>query len=74
VHWGLLVNLLPTLTCKIKARAGDWAVEGKVELKSLGEKEERGERKEGEGEGEGEGRKEGRKMEQEEDDPDSTWL
>jgi hypothetical protein len=36
----LLVNLLPTLTCKIKARAGDWVVEGKVELKSLGEKEE----------------------------------
>ena len=33
------MNLLPTLTCKIKARAGDWAVEGKVELKSLGEKE-----------------------------------
>ena len=22
------MNLLPTLTCKIKARAGDWAVEG----------------------------------------------
>ena len=34
------MNLLPTWTCKIKARAGDWAVEGKVELKSLGEKEE----------------------------------
>ena len=34
------MNLLPTLTCKIKARASDWAVEGKVELKSLGEKEE----------------------------------
>jgi hypothetical protein len=32
------VNLLPTLTCKIKARASGWAVEGKVELKSLGEK------------------------------------
>ena len=38
------MNLLPTLTCKIKARASDWAVGGKVELKSLGEKEERGER------------------------------
>ena len=38
------MNPLPTLTCKIKARAGDWAVEGKVELKSLGEKEDRGER------------------------------
>jgi hypothetical protein len=30
------VNLLPILTCKIKARAGDWAVEGKVELKNFG--------------------------------------
>ena len=38
------MNLLPTLTCKIKARASDWAVEGKVELKSLGEKEERREK------------------------------
>jgi hypothetical protein len=37
------VKLLPTLTCK-KARAHDWAVEGKVKLKSLG----------------GEGREEGR--------------
>jgi hypothetical protein len=35
------VNLLPALTCKIKARAGDWALKGKMELKSLGEKEER---------------------------------
>jgi hypothetical protein len=60
------VNLLPTLTCKIKARAGDWAVEGKVELKSLGEKEEREER-------EDEEEKEERKMEQE-DNPDFTWL
>ena len=34
------MNLLPILTCKIKARAYDWAVEGKVELKSLGEEEE----------------------------------
>ena len=42
------MNLLPTLTCKIKARAGDWAVEGEVELKSLGEKE-REEEKEEEG-------------------------
>jgi hypothetical protein len=38
------VNLLPTLTCKIKARASDWGVEGKMELKSLGEKEERREK------------------------------
>ena len=60
------MNLLPILTCKIKARAGDWAVEGKVELKSLGEKEEREER-------EDEEEKEERKMEQE-DNPDFTWL
>ena len=37
------MNLLPILTCKIKARAGDWAEkegkELKVELKVLGEKE-----------------------------------
>jgi hypothetical protein len=33
-------------------------VEGKVELKSLGEKE----------------RREGRKMEEKEDNPDSVWL
>ena len=39
------MNLLPALTCKIKARAGDWAVEGKTELKSLWEKEERTGRK-----------------------------
>jgi hypothetical protein len=45
------VNLLPTLTCKIKATGSDWAVEGKVELKSLGEKEgeEREDREEREG-------------------------
>jgi hypothetical protein len=55
------VNLLPTLTCKIKAVANDWTVEGKVELKSLGEKRERG-------------RKEGRKMEEEKDSTDSTKL
>lgn len=42
------MNLLPTLTCKIKATGSDWAVEGKVELKSLGEKE-REEEKEEEG-------------------------
>jgi hypothetical protein len=30
------VNLLPILTCKIKARASDWEVEGKVELKGFG--------------------------------------
>jgi hypothetical protein len=36
-----LVNLLLTLTFQIKARAGDWAVRGKMELKSLGEKGER---------------------------------
>ena len=35
------MNLLPTLTCEIKAGASDWAVDRKVELKSLGEKEER---------------------------------
>ena len=34
------MNFLPTLTCKITAIAGDWAMEGKVELKSLGEEEE----------------------------------
>lgn len=45
------MNPLPTLTCKIKARAGDWAVEGKAELKSLGQKEE-------------EGRESGRRMEE----------
>jgi hypothetical protein len=27
------VNLLPTLICKIKARASDWAGEGEVELR-----------------------------------------
>jgi hypothetical protein len=37
-----LRNFNLALTCKIKARAGDWAVEGEVELKSLGEKEETG--------------------------------
>ena len=59
------MNLLPTLTCKIKARAGDWAVEGKVELQSLGKKEERKE----------EMKKGGRrKMEGETDDSDSAWL
>jgi hypothetical protein len=41
IHRRLLVNLLPTLTCEIKAGASDWAVDRKVELKSLGEKEER---------------------------------
>ena len=35
------MSLLPILTCKIKARAGDWAVEGKVELKIWQKKEER---------------------------------
>ena len=49
--WGTRSEPLPTLTCKIKAKAGDWTVEGKVELKSLQEKEEtqrenRGRRKE----------------------------
>ena len=38
------MNIFPILTCKIKARASDWAVEGKVELKSLGEKEDRREK------------------------------
>ena len=53
------MNLLPILTCKIKARAGDWAVEGKVEQKVL----------EKEGEKEGGGTRRGwseRKMEEEE--------
>ena len=59
------MNLLPTLTCKIKARAGDWAVEGKVELKSLGEKEERKEGRTGEEE---------RKIEEEEDYPVSSGF
>lgn len=46
------MNLLPILTCKIKARAGDWAGEGKVELKNWGKK------REGDnGGGEGGGRK-----------------
>jgi hypothetical protein len=44
------------LTCKIKARASDWAVGGKVELKSLGEKEERGENGQGRKEGGGRGK------------------
>ena len=35
------MSLLPILTCKIKGRAGDWAVEGKVELQIWGEKGER---------------------------------
>jgi hypothetical protein len=43
------VSLLPTLTGKIKARAGDWAVERKVELKSLGEEEREDDRGEGGG-------------------------
>jgi hypothetical protein len=60
------VNLLPILTCKIKARASDWAVEAKVELKSFGERRRKSE-------GENKERKEkakdcrgggGRKMEQ----------
>jgi hypothetical protein len=38
------VNLLPILTCNIKAGASGWAVEGKLELKSFREKEERGRR------------------------------
>jgi hypothetical protein len=33
------MNLLPTLTFQIKAKANDLAVGGKAELKSLGEKE-----------------------------------
>lgn len=48
------MNLLPILTCKIKARVGDWAVEGKVELKSFNERggeEKRKERKKDEGGG-----------------------
>jgi hypothetical protein len=35
------VNLLPTLTSQIKARASDWAVGGKVELNVCGRREER---------------------------------
>lgn len=56
------MNLLPTLTCKLKARAGDWAAEGKVELKSLGEKKEEG------------GRRRRRRKTEEEDDPDSACF
>ena len=33
----------PFPTCKIKARAGDWAVEDKVELKSFGARRRTGE-------------------------------
>ena len=36
------MSLLPILTCKIKGRAGDWALEGKVELQIW---EKKGERK-----------------------------
>ena len=36
------MSLLPILSCKIKGRAGDWAVEGKVELQIW---EKKGERK-----------------------------
>jgi hypothetical protein len=36
------MNLLPTLICKIKARASDWAYKGKVELKVGREEEEEG--------------------------------
>ena len=32
------MNILPILTCKIKARASDWAVKGKVEPKSFWER------------------------------------
>jgi hypothetical protein len=49
----------------MKARASDWAVEGKVELKSLGEKEERKEGRTGEEE---------RKIEEEEDYPVSSGF
>jgi hypothetical protein len=35
-----LKNLLPTLICKIKARASDWTEEGKVRLKVEREKKE----------------------------------
>ena len=35
------MNFLPTLPCKIKARSSDWAVEWRVKLISLREKEER---------------------------------
>jgi hypothetical protein len=38
------VNPVPTLPCKIKARACDWAVEGKEALKSFKDTEEEGER------------------------------
>ena len=33
------MNLLPILTCKIKARAGDWVVEGKGGAKRFRERE-----------------------------------
>lgn len=35
------MNLVPTLTFQIKARAGDWVVGGKMEQKSLGKRGER---------------------------------
>ena len=35
------MNLLPTLTFQIKARAGDWAVGGKVKLKRFWERRKR---------------------------------
>jgi hypothetical protein len=34
--YGCIVNLHPPLTFQIKTRASDWAVGGKVELKSWG--------------------------------------
>jgi hypothetical protein len=61
IHMCLLVNLLSILTCKIKARASDWAVEGKVELKSFGEKEKRRKKRRG---------GDRRMMEEELDNPD----
>ena len=64
------MNLLPILTCKIKAKTGNWAAEGKVEPKSF--RERRGSKGWGR---EAEGRKE-RKTEEEEVEGKwnrSTW-
>ena len=46
------MNLPPSLICKIKVRDSDWAVEGKVELKRLGERKGGGMTEEEEVEGE----------------------
>ena len=42
------MNVLPILSCKIKARAGDWAVEGKGGAESFRERERKEEGESGE--------------------------